>query len=280
MNLFEYVVDPEYVPTLGLELLAGRNLSDQVVADTQTSVVINETAMRYFGWTLHDAVGQVLTGYNEENPTRNPVVVGVVKDYHFGSFRDVVAPMILQMFSDFPRYNYFVRLKKGNPQQALAQLESAWTATEPRLPFRYKFLDESLDTFYKNEQRWSKVISLAAGLSLFLTCLGLLGLAALAAANRTKEVGIRKVLGASVAGITALLAKDFLKLVLVAILVASPIAWYGMQRWLNGFAYRIDIQWWMFVTVGITAIMIALLTVGFQSVKAALANPVKSLRNE
>ena len=280
MEIFEYVVDPEYVPTLGLELLAGRNLSRHVVADTQTSVVINEAAMRAFGWSLHDVIGQPLTGYNEEDPSKNPMVVGVVKDYHFGSFHKEVAPMMLQMFSPYPRDYYFVRLKKGNPENALAQLQGIWAAVEPRLPFRYKFLDESLDAFYKTEQRWSRVVTLAAMLSLFLACLGLLGLAALAAANRNKEIGIRKVLGASVAGITTLLTRDFLKLVFVAIVIASPLAWYFMQRWLSNFAYHIDMQWWMVAVAGLVAVAIAFLTVGFQSVRAALTNPVESLKSE
>lgn len=280
MQIFEYLVDPQYIPTLGLELLAGRNLSDQVVADTQTSIVINEAAMRAFGWSPNDVIGQPLTGYNEETPAKNPVVVGVVKDYHFGSFRDEVAPMMLQMFSPFPRTYYFVRLKKGNPEKALAELQGIWAAAEPRLPFRYKFLDESLNAFYKTEQRWSKVVTLAAMLSLFLACLGLLGLATLSAANRTKEIGIRKVLGASVAGITGLLVKEFLKLVVLAIFIAGPLAYFLMHRWLSDFAYRIDIQWWMFGVAGLAAIVIAFLTIGSQSVRAALTNPVKSLKSE
>ena len=188
--------------------------------------------------------------------------------------------MVLHLFGGFPRENYFVRLRPGYPQVALQNLQNAWAATEPRLPFRYQFLDESLGTFYKSEQRWSQVVGLAGGLAIFLAGLGLFGLAALAAVNRTKEIGIRKVLGASVAGITGLLAKDFLKLVLIAIAIASPVAYYFMQKWLSDFAYRIDIQWWMFAGAGAVAVAVAVLTVGFQSVKAALANPVKSLRSE
>ncbi len=280
MQIFEYVVDPQYVPTLGLELLTGRNLSDQMTADTQTSVVINEAAMRAFGWSLNDVIGQPMTGYNEENPSKNPVVVGVVKDYHFGSFRDDVAPLMLQMFSPYPRSYYFIRLQKGNPEKALSRLQDIWSAAEPRLPFRYKFLDASLDAFYKTEQRWSQVVTLAAMLSLFLACLGLLGLATLAAANRTKEIGIRKVLGASIAGITGLLVKDFLKLVVLAIFIAGPLAYFFMNRWLSDFAYHIDIQWWMFAVAGFAAIAIAVMTVGFQSIRAALTNPVESLRSE
>ncbi len=280
VEINEYVVDTAYVPTLGLTLLAGRNFEGTIVADTQSSVIINETAMQIFGWSVHDAVGQKLAGYDRENRDDDPIVIGVVKDYNFGSLHERVKPMMLQQFAAFRRYSIFVRLQKGNPETALAGIQKAWVAAEPKLPYQYQFLDASLDTFYKAEQRWSRIIMLAGGLSIFLACLGLFGLAALAAVNRTKEIGIRKVLGASVAGITGLLAKDFLKLVLIAIVIASPIAYYFMQKWLADFAYRIDIQWWMFAVAGALAVGIAFLTVGAQSVKAALANPVRSLRSE
>jgi putative ABC transport system permease protein len=280
MQVYEYIADPEYIPALNLQLLSGRNLDAHIVADTQTSVVLNEAAVRAFGWSMNEALGQVLTGYDESNPSRDPVVVGVVKDYHFRSFREEVAPMMIQMFGTYPRENYLIRLNPGYPEATLSALQSVWTSVEPRLPFRYSFLDADLDAFYKTEQRWGQIISLASGFSLFLACLGLLGLAALAAVQRTKEIGIRKVLGASVAGITGLLAKDFVRLVLIAFVIASPMAYYFMQQWLADFAFRIQIHWWMFAIAGLTALSIAFLTVGFQSVKAALANPVKSLRNE
>jgi putative ABC transport system permease protein len=280
VELNEYVVDTAYLPTLGLTLLAGRNFDAQVVADTQTSVIINEAAMQMLGWTLNDAIGQKIDGFDRENTKDFPIVVGVVKNYNFGSLHEEVKPMMMHQYGAFKRYMIFVRIQKGNPEKALAGLKTAWATAEPKLPFRYEFLDESLNTFYKAEQRWSKVVTFAGGLSMFLACLGLFGLAALAAVNRTKEIGIRKVLGASIAGITGLLAKDFLKLVILSIIIASPIAYYFMQQWLADFAYRIDIQAWMFVAAGFAAVLIAFLTVGFQSVKAALANPVKSLRSE
>jgi putative ABC transport system permease protein len=280
VELNEYVVDTAYIPTLGLTVLAGRNFDAQVVADTQSSVIINEAAMQMLGWSLEDAVGQKLAGYDRENRKDDPIVIGVVKNYHFGSLHEEVKPMMLQQFSAFKRFFIFVRIEKGNPEKALAGLKNAWASAAPKLSFNYQFLDESLDTFYKAEQRWSKIVTLAGGLSMFLACLGLFGLAALAAVNRTKEIGIRKVLGASIVGITGLLAKDFLKLVLLAVVVASPIAYYLMQQWLADFAYRIDIQAWMFVVAGVGAALVAALTVSFQSVKAALANPVKALRSE
>jgi putative ABC transport system permease protein len=175
---------------------------------------------------------------------------------------------------------FFVRIAPGDPQQALSQMQAAWAKAEPVLPFRYMFLDENLQKVYVAESRISKTIGWAGGIAVFLACLGLFGLAALSTLNRTKEIGIRKVLGASVAGITALLTRDFLKLVVIAIIIASPIAYYFMQQWLADFAYRIDLQWWMFALAGAAAVLVAFLTVGFQSVKAAIANPVESLRGE
>jgi putative ABC transport system permease protein len=280
MELFDFGVDTAYLPTLGLQLLAGRNFSGSVVADTQTAIILNESAVVALGWTLENAVGQRLTGFDGDDPSRDPEVVGVVKNYHFGSLREEVKPMMLQQFDATRRFMFFVRLKKGAPTDALASLQKAWTKAEPRLPFRYHFLDASLDTFYKKEQRWSKIVSLAGGLSLFLACLGLFGLAALTAVNRTKEIGIRKVLGASVAGLTALLARDFLKSVVVAIVVASPVAYFLMKKWLADFAFRIEIGWENFALAGFAAVGIAFLTVSFQAIKAALADPVKSLRSE
>jgi len=280
ISIYEYFVDPNYQQVLGLQLLAGRNFDLKFASDTLTSVIINEAALREFGWTLENAVGQVMTGYFEEEPSKNPIVIGVVKDYNFRSLHRQVEPMLFQMFSSYYPLQYFARIAPGDPEKALAQLSEAWAAAEPVLPFRYNFLDDSLNTFYKSDQRWSNIVSIAGGISIFLACLGLFGLAALAVVNRTKEIGIRKVLGASVPGISTLLAKDFLKLVLIAIVIASPLAYWAMDRWLADFAYRIDIQWWMFALAGLAAVVIAFLTVSFQSVKAALANPVKSLRSE
>jgi putative ABC transport system permease protein len=173
-----------------------------------------------------------------------------------------------------------VRIAAGNPQLALRKIQAAWASAEPVLPFRAVFLDENLQKVYVSESRMSTTIAWAGGIAVFLACLGLLGLSALSTFNRTKEIGIRKVLGASIAGITGLLTKDFLKLVFLAIAIASPIAYYCMTGWLADFAYRIEMQWWMFALAGVTAVLIAFLTVGFQSVKAALTNPVECLRSE
>jgi putative ABC transport system permease protein len=276
-NVYEYFVDNDYISLMNIELLAGRDFDPQIVADTQTAVIINEAMMNDFGWTIKNAVGQQIKGYSDN---LTPVVIGVVKDFHYRPFSEKVEPQMFHQFHDYAAYKYFVRIKPGNPSVALEQMKKAWAGVVADLPFKYEFLDESLDQFYKAESKWSNIVGWAGGISIFLACLGLFGLAALAAINRTKEIGIRKVLGASVTNITGMLSKDFLKLVVIALIIAVPIAWYFMQQWLQDFAYRITIGWYVFAVTGIVALLIALITVGFQAVKAAVANPVKSLRTE
>ena len=226
---------------------------------------------------MDSAVGQQLIGYSER---KTPVVIGVVKDFHFRPLSEKVEPQMFHQFSDYAPYKYFVRLKAGNPSASLATMNNAWSSLVADLPFKYDFLDESLDNFYKSETRWSRIIGWAGGISIFLACLGLFGLASLAAVNRTKEIGIRKVLGATVSGIVKLLSKDFVKLICIALVIAAPLSWYFMNKWLQDFAYRIDIGWTVFLIAGGSAVLIALITVSFQAIRAAVANPVKSLRTE
>jgi len=278
-DIFEHFIDPEYLRVLKLSLVSGRNFDSNRVQDTVTSVILNEAAARDLGWTNETALGQVLTGYNPADPTRNPVVIGVVHDYHFRSLHEKVYPMLFMQHGRLPR-QFFVRLAPGDPGHALSQMQAAWASAEPVIPFQYNFLDEKLQNFYVAESRMSTTIAWAGGIAVFLACLGLFGLAILSTLNRTKEIGIRKVLGASVAEVTGLLTKGFLKLVFIAIVLASPIAYYFMNQWLADFAYRIELQWWMFALSGAAAVVVAFLTVGFQSLKAALANPVESLRSE
>ena len=229
------------------------------------------------GWKMENAVGQQINGYME---TKTPVVIGVVKNFNFRPFKEEVKPQMFHQFADYEPYKFFVRIKPGNPAPALGAMQKAWTGVVADLPFKFSFLDESLNNFYKSERKWSNIIGWAGGISVFLACLGLFGLAALAAINRTKEIGIRKVLGASLAGIVTLLAKDFLKLVVIALVIATPLAWYFMNKWLQDFAYRISIGGWVFVAAGTLAIIVAFVTIGLQAVKAGVANPVKSLRTE
>jgi putative ABC transport system permease protein len=276
-EVYEYYVDPSYLGLLNIPLLAGRNFDPGIASDTITSVIINESMMNDFGWTLQNAIGKELKGYMEK---LTPVVIGVVRNIHYRPFSEKVEPQMFHQFHDYAPYTYLVRIQSGLTNEGITAIGKAWKASEPVLPLKYSFLDESINNFYRSEQRWSSIVGWAGGISIFLACMGLFGLAALAAVNRTKEVGIRKVLGASVANIAGLLSKDFLKLVVIALLIASPVAWYLMQKWLQDFEYRISIGWAVFAVSGIVAILVALVTVSFQTVKAALANPVKSLRTE
>jgi putative ABC transport system permease protein len=276
-DVFEYYIDDNYINVMGMKVIAGRNFNPAIAADSVTSIIVNEAMVRDFGWTIENAVGQQLTGFME---SKTPVVIGVVKDFHFRPLREEIKPQMFHQFADYAPRQFFVRIASGNPAPALAAMQKAWDAAEAVIPFQYTFLDESLDNFYKAEQRWSRIAGWAGGISIFLACLGLFGLASLAAINRTKEIGIRKVLGASLPSLVQLLSKDFLKLVIVAMLIAAPIAWYLMRAWLNDFAYRISISGWLIVSAGVLALLIAFITVAFQAIKAGVASPVKSLRSE
>jgi putative ABC transport system permease protein len=276
-QVYEYYIDQDYIPLMGMQLVAGRNFTKHIAADTVNSIIVNEAMVRDFGWTLENAVGQELPGYQPNNTT---VVVGVVKDFNFRALRNEIEPQIFHMFHDYAPYKFFVKLKPGNPSKAIASLEKTWAKLVPDIPFKYSFLDEDLERFYESEVRWSNIIGWAGGISIFLAALGLFGLAALAVVNRTKEIGIRKVLGASLAGIVGLLTKDFLKLIIIALVIATPLAWYFMNQWLQDFAYRISIGWWIFLVAGSLSLIIAFLTIGYQALKAGLMNPVKSLRTE
>jgi len=276
-DVFEYFIDADYIPVMNMKLIAGRNFDPKIAGDTVTSIIVNEAMVKDFGWTVENAVGQQLKGYME---SKTPVVIGVVKDFHYRPFKEKVEPQLFHQFADYAPFKFFVKIKPGNPAPALSAMQKAWSGIVADLPFKYSFLDESLDNFYKAERRWSSIIGWAGGISVFLACLGLFGLAALAAVNRTKEIGIRKVLGASLPGIVKLLSKDFLKLVVIALIIAAPLAWYFMNKWLQDFAYRIAIGWWVFIIAGALAIFIAFITIGLQAVRAGIANPVKSLRTE
>ena len=276
-DVYEYFIDTNYLDLMGIKLLAGRNFDSHFADDTVKSVIINEAMMKDFGWTLNNTVGQQLTGYME---SLTPVVIGVVKDINFRSFAEKIEPQMFHQFSSYKPWKYFIRIPAREPSKSIVIIEAAWKKVAPEFPLKYSFLDQDLKRFYEGEARWGKIVGWAGGISIFLACLGLLGLAALSAVNRTKEVGIRKVLGASVTEIIGLLSKDFLKLVIMALFIASPLAWYFMHKWLENFAYRINIGWAVFLYTAIAAILVALITVGFQGLKAALSSPVASLRTE
>lgn len=281
LALASFLADEALLPTLGARVVAGRNFSKEYPADCAGGILINEDAVRKIGWT--NPIGQYIS-YPGGNNAPKYQVVGVFKNFNVESLHSPIVP-----FAVFHRasksYNIrgacmIVRVRAGQSREAVAAVEREWNRIAGRLPFDYTFLDAEFDKLFRSEQRLGNVLGMFTLLAIFIACLGLLGLAAYATEVRTKEIGIRKVLGASVTSIVTLLSKDFLRLVLVAIGIALPIGWYGMYRWLQDFAYRTEISWWMFGLAGALAVIIAMITVAGQSFRAARANPVESLRSE
>ena len=258
-------IDADFMKTTGMSLAAGRNISSQITSDTSSvlgAFMINETAAKRMGWTPAQAIGKRLKFWGPSG-----IIVGVLKDFHFRPLRVAIEPFIFRFRPDNPYFNLLIKTAPGaSVQRTLASVSALYKKYEPNNPISYGFVDQELDAQYRAEQRTGQIILYFSILSIFVSCLGLFGLATFTAEQRTKEIGVRKVLGASVSSIVTLLSKDFLKLVLIAIVVASPIAWYAMNRWLEDFAYKIDIDWWVFALAGLLAVGIALLTVSFQSV--------------
>lgn len=267
--------DEFYVPMLKIPIIEGRNFSSAFGTDSTQSVIVNETFVKMAGW--ENPIGQRLQLKGEWEGDGNMTVVGVVKDYHYKSLKEKIDPQILVMRHYEKLY---VKTQKGKTPQALATIENMYKKHLADSPFQFSFLDEDIKEQYSEEKHWQQIIGAVTLLAVFICCMGLFGLSYLAVRQRTREIGIRKVLGAGVAGIAGLISKDFLRLVCIAFLIASSISWLLMNKWLDNFAYRISISWWMFGLSGLITVIIALLTVGFQSVKAALMNPVKSLRSD
>jgi predicted permease len=261
----------DLVKTLKLQL-RGRDFSTNYSTDS-TNYLINEAAAKRIGYA--DALGKPLTQWG-----RQGTIIGVLKDFHFGSLHKPITPLIIRLSKHAFGQTIMIRTQPGQTKTALASLETVYKRINPKFPCTYQFADVEYEKLYKSETVVGTLATVFASLAIFIACLGLFGLAAFTAEQRTKEIGVRKVLGASVASVVALLSKDFLKLVLIAIVLATPLAWYVAKLWLQNFEYRVDISWWMFVLAGVVAVVIALLTVSFQSIKAALMNPVKSLRAE
>ncbi|MDB5024705.1 MAG: yknZ 4 [Mucilaginibacter sp.] len=269
-------VDEDYLSTLGMKITAGRNFSNQMPTDS-TGLIINETAAKFLGFK--DPLNKILyrnTDGNRDHGKRYHII-GVVKDFNFSSLRENISPVVLLLNEDTGYLS--VKVSASNIPALIARIKRKWESFTP-IHFEYSFMDQDFDAAYRSEQRTGTIFLIFTVLAIIIACLGLFGLAAYAAEQRTKEIGIRKVLGASVALIAGTLSKDFIKLVLISIAVSTPIAWYLMNKWLQDFAYRITIQWWVLVLAGFAALSIAIVTVSFQSIKAALANPVKSLRSE
>lgn len=268
----------DFVETLGLEVVAGRSLSHAFASDS-TGALLNESAVQALG--IDDPIGkQLVTRGN----TLRYTITGVVKDFHFESLRQEITPMVIfgpdPFYSNRPRELFVARLRTDNLAETLADLQATWKAFFPVQPFRYSFLDQGFDALYRAEQTTGRLFGIFTGLALLIACLGLFGLASFTAVQRVKEIGVRKVLGASVSSIVWLLSKDFAKPVLLAFILAAPLSYFMMQGWLNDFAYRVDLSWGIFLIVGLAAFGVALLTVSYQAVKAAFTNPVESLRYE
>lgn len=269
-------VDYDFLPTFGIPVVAGRNFSRSYGTDT-SGFILNETAIKAIGWkTPQDAVGKAF----QYGGSRGRII-GVMGDFHFESLRQKIAPMILVLpaqAADF--YNRFSVKITGNVSSALNTLEKTWRKYLPETPYEYTFLDENFGKLYENEQRQGTIFTVFACIAIFIACLGLFGLSAFSITQRVKEIGVRKVLGANVSTIVTMLSKDFLKLVLIAAIPAFIVAYIAMNKWLQDFAYRINMPWWVFIVAGLLAALIAFVTVSFQAIKAAIANPVKSLRTE
>ncbi|HEU4634038.1 MAG TPA: FtsX-like permease family protein, partial [Flavisolibacter sp.] len=263
------------IPTYGVGILQGRNFSRSFGMDT-SAFLINEAAVKILGLKSNgDAVGKQF-----QYGGRKGQLIGVFNDFHFESMHQRILPLILFVPRNTGNYGRLSIKVSGSIPAAIAHLESVWKKFLPEIPFDYTFLDDNFARLYQSEHRQESIFTLFSFIAIFIACLGLLGLSAFAISQRVKEIGIRKVLGASVNTIVSLLSKDFLKLVGIAAVIAFPVAWYAMHKWLNDFAYRISISWWVFLVAGIIAALIAFVTISFQTVKAARANPVKNLRTE
>lgn len=275
-DMQNWQIDYDYIKTLGMQIIKGRNFSREFGSDS-SAIIINETTAKIIGFS--DPIGkQLFRAVDQQGHVGAYTIIGVVRNFNFETLHQEVGPLAFELNSG----NGFASFKvnTGNISQLVSQIQGKWKSIASGIPFRYRFLDDTFNEMYRNEQRVGKIAMVFSVLAIFIACLGLFGLATFIAEQRTKEIGIRKVLGASVQGIVQMLSKDFMKLVAIAFVIAAPTAWYFMNKWLQDFAYRINISWWIFVAAGLAALLIALITVSFQAIRAAITNPVKSLRTE
>jgi hypothetical protein len=272
INFSQTAVGYDFIKTMHLQLAQGRDFSKDFATDS-VGYIVNESALKIIGYK--NPIGKPLTFWRKPG-----TIIGVLKDFHFNSLHEPIRPIVLRLGENIEYGQALIRMQAGKTKETLASLEKICKALNPKFPFTYKFSDEEYAKLYKSEQVVTRLANYFAFLAIFISCLGLLGLVMFTAEQRTKEFGIRKVLGASPVTLFNLLSKEFLLLVLIALIIASPLAWFAMNNWLQDYAYKIDMSWWMFVAAGVTAIVIALITVSFQAIKTSLANPVKSLRTE
>jgi len=273
----DYHVDEQYIPTMGMKMVSGRNFSKDFATDT-TAIILNETAAKALGWNDQTAIDKTVIRQNSDRGSNVPFhVIGVVKNFNFRSLHEAISPLFMSLQQES---GLIFRIKTADVAALLASMQKEWDKFNTGEAFSYNFMDDLFDKTYATEAKTGTILNIFALMIILVACLGLFGLVTYTAEQRTKEIGIRKVLGASVPQITEMLSKDFLKLVLLASLIAFPVAWWGMNTWLQSFAYRINISWWIFAVAAIAALLIALITVSFKAIKAALANPADSLRSE
>ena len=273
-----FMVEPNFIEVMGMKMAEGRHFSADLASDETGAFIINETAAKKLGW--QSAVDKQFKWINMEEGKEGRII-GVVKDFHASSLHQPIGPIVLHIRKE--NYNCVIAMiRSGNISATLSSLKNKWQEFDPARPFEYFFLDDTFDELYRAEDRLGKLFTSFAGLAIFVACLGLYGLASFSAEQRTKEIGIRKVLGASVGQIVLLLSKEFTKWVIIANIIAWPIAYFAINKWLQNFTYKISLQLhlWIFFAAGLAALIIALATISFQAVKAATANPVDALKYE
>ena len=271
-------VDNGYFETLGLKVITGRGFSKEFTADSN-NIVLNETALHELGYPLNTAVGRKV--YFDFQGSHNTMqIIGVVRNFNFESLYNRIKPFAFNTIMGNKHSYVIANISAGNYAGILQEMATSWNKINPGIPFVYSFLDKDFQKNYEKDQRASGIVWGFTVIAILIACLGLFGLSAFAAEQRFKEIGVRKVLGASVMSIVGLLSRDFIRIVLIAILIATPIGWYFMNKWLEGFAYKTPVSWWIFALTGLLAVLIALITVSFQAIRAALANQVTSLRSE
>jgi putative ABC transport system permease protein len=278
VSIQTWEVDYDYVKTLGMKIIAGRDFDKNFLSDS-SAVIVNQSALRAFGY-LDDPIGKKIVTFGDDQlkTLRTSTIIGVVEDFHYESLRQAIGPLAL--FIDSSTGFISFRFKSENTSEVISMIEQHWKKLGPGVPFDYSFLDEDFGKMYAAEQRLGDIFTVFAVLAIVIACLGLFALTAFTAEQRTKEIGIRKVLGASVSGIVLLLSKEFGKLILIAFVLATPAAWFGIDKWLESYTYKTEIGVLVYVFAGVAAFSIAWLTMSFQSIRAALANPIKALRSE
>ncbi|MEO9144587.1 MAG: FtsX-like permease family protein, partial [Ginsengibacter sp.] len=269
-------IDESFLPLLKIPIIGGRNFSPDYPSDSSHSVLVNEAFVKKAGWK--NPIGQIVNFFFNDN--EKYTVIGVVKDYHYNSLYEKTGPQLFTMKPDNDYGVAYIKIKPNTATASLKFIESTFKNLFPLSPYSYTFKNEENIKSYDAEAKWKQIMLYSAILTIFISCIGLFGLSALSAEKRTKEIGIRKVLGASVQNVVTTLSVDFLKLVMIAMVIAVPLAWMAANKWLEKYPYRIQISWWIFAASGLLVVLVALMTVSFQAIKAAMANPVKSLRSE